>query len=83
MTTLLLTSGCYYKIRDVGSGRTYYTTSIENKWGGAIVIKDAKSKATVTLQNSEVHSISKEEFNRQLKAKPVNALESLLGIIGL
>jgi len=72
----LLATGCvssYYKVTDPASGRVYYTekVSTENK-GGAVKLKDARSKAVVTLQNSEVIEISKDEYQAGL-ATPVSA----------
>jgi hypothetical protein len=71
----LLAMGCagYYKVTDPASGKVYYTekVSTENK-GGAVKLKDARSKAVVTLQNSEVIEISKDEYQAGL-ATPVSA----------
>lgn len=65
----LLAMGCagYYKVTDPASGKVYYTekVSTENK-GGAVKLKDARSKAVVTLQNSEVIEISKDEYQAGL-----------------
>ena len=56
--------GCssYYKVVDPGSGNVYYTTKVKKEMGGAVVIKDAKTGADVTLQNSEVIKVKKDEF---------------------
>ena len=60
---ILTVAGCssYYKVTDPGSGKIYYTNEIE-KDDGAIEFEDANSGSTVTIQNSEVTEISKEEF---------------------
>ena len=60
---VLTVAGCssYYKITDPGSGKIYYSNEIE-KEDGAIEFKDANSESTVTIQNSEVTEISKEEY---------------------
>lgn len=60
---VLTIAGCssYFKITDPGSGKIYYSNEIE-KEDGAIEFKDANSGSTVTIQNSEVTEISKEEF---------------------
>ncbi len=58
-------AGCgsiyHYKITDPSTGNTYYSQKIEKK-GSAIEFTDAKSGSMVTLQNSEVLEISKEEY---------------------
>jgi hypothetical protein len=59
--------GSYYQVRDPASDSLYYTTDIEKKREGAITFKDAKSGADVTLQNSEVKEISKDEFKESTK----------------
>ena len=61
----LILSGCtsYYKLKDPNSENTYYTTKINRLSSGAVKIKDAKSGAEVTLQNSEISQISQEEFH--------------------
>ncbi|MFC1858286.1 hypothetical protein ACFL9U_09710 [Thermodesulfobacteriota bacterium] len=61
--------GCssYYQIKDPASGSMYYTQKIKNQKEGAIKFKDAKSKSEVTLQNSEVKTISSKEYKTGLK----------------
>lgn len=56
--------GCssYYKVVDPASGNVYYTTKIKKEMGGAIKLKDAKTDADITLQNSEVTKVKKDEF---------------------
>ena len=60
---VLTVDGCssYYTITDPGSGKIYYSNEVE-KEDGAIEFKDANSGSTVTIQNSEVKEISKEEY---------------------
>jgi hypothetical protein len=50
----MLVAGCtkYYKVTDTTSGKTYYTTEVDNSIAGAIKIKDPKTGSTVTLQSS-------------------------------
>jgi len=64
----LLASGCatYYRVTDPASGRVYYTDKISTAKGGAVKLQDARSKAVVTLQNSEVTEISKDEYKAGL-----------------
>ena len=56
--------GCssYYKVIDPATDKIYYTEKISKEKGGAIKLKDANTGAEVTLQNSEVSEINKEEF---------------------
>jgi len=54
--------GSYYKVTDPTTGTTYYSTDVENQKGGAIKLKDSNTGNTVTLQNSEVSEINKEEY---------------------
>jgi hypothetical protein len=55
--------GCtsYYQVTDPTSGKTYYTEDMYQE-RGAVHLKDGKTGNAVTVQNSEVRSISKEEF---------------------
>ncbi len=60
-----LLSGCtsYYQVTDPASGRTFYTTDVDqSKKGGFVEFTDAKTKAQVTLQSSEVTKISKDQY---------------------
>jgi hypothetical protein len=66
---LTLVSGCtnYYKVTDPHSGKTYYTTKIEKaKKSGALKLTDERSGETVTVQNSELKEVSKDEYNAGL-----------------
>lgn len=63
---LTLVSGCtsYYKVTDPHSGKTYYTTKIEKtKKSDAIKFTDDSSGKIVTIQNSELKEVSKDEYN--------------------
>jgi hypothetical protein len=68
LTLTIAGCGTYYKITEPGSGRVYYTDDIERK-NGSIEFKDAKTGSTVTLQNSEVLKISKEDYKRHTPQK--------------
>jgi hypothetical protein len=61
---LLFAAGCttYYRITDQATGRTYYTTDYDRTDSGAVVFEDAKSRAKVTLQSSEVSEVSRTDF---------------------
>jgi hypothetical protein len=72
VSTMLL-AGCssYYHVRDPASGKNYYTGDVDRAGAaGAVKFKDAKSGATVTLQNSEVKEISKDEFTKATTTPP-------------
>jgi hypothetical protein len=69
----LTVTGCssYYRVTDPASGKTYYTTKVDNAGrAGAVKIKDAKTGSMVTLQSSEVKEISEEEYEASLKMPP-------------
>ena len=58
-------TGCttYYKVNDPISGESYYTTEVKKRSSGAVYLNDQKSGKEVTIQNSEIEKITKEEFN--------------------
>jgi hypothetical protein len=63
----LALTGCssYYMVRDTNSGMRYYTTDLDTPGGaGTVRFKDAQTNRSVTLQNSEVTEISRDEFRR-------------------
>ena len=58
-------TGCgstYYLVKDPGSGAEYYTTAI-NKSGSAVEFKDSKTLTNMTLQNSQVSEITKDQYS--------------------
>ena len=61
---LVLSAGCssYYRVTDPASGNTYYTKDVNKKGGGAVTLKDAATGDKVTLQNSQISKVSKEEY---------------------
>jgi len=73
LTVLLLfaLTACssYYKVTDPASGNIYYTNAIEKERGGAVKLVDSNSGSTVTLQNSEVLEINKEEYKANTPKK--------------
>jgi len=71
LTVLLAGCGGYYQVRDPASSKNYYTEDIDKK-GSAVTFKDAKTGSDVTLQNSEIKEISKDDF-KQGVAAPVPA----------
>ncbi len=68
---ILLTAcgGSYYKVTDPGTNKTYYTKSIKKEKGGAVRLTDVNSGSTITLQNSEVTEINKEEYKANTPKK--------------
>ena len=69
--SLFLATGCanYYRVTDPASGKVYYTKDINRRDGGAISLKDAATGDQVTLQNSQVAKVSKEEFETNRAGK--------------
>ena len=63
MILIMVTIGCasYYKVTDPATGKDYYTETVERN-GGGVTFKDVNTRATVTLQSSEVLEISKDQF---------------------
>ena len=61
----VLATACatYYKVTDPQSGRTYFTQEVNRERGGAATFTDAGSGSQVTIQNSEVKEITKDEYN--------------------
>ena len=57
-------TGCgstYYLVKDPGSNTEYYTTSVK-KSGSAVEFKDSKTLTDMTLQNSQVSEITKDQY---------------------
>ncbi len=68
----LLLIGCggsYYKVRDTASGKVYYTTQIDRSSSGSVRFMDEAGGGKVTLQNSEITEINKEEFRSNTPKK--------------
>jgi uncharacterized protein YceK len=57
-------SGCtsYYRVTDPSTGRTYYTTEMKKKGDGAVQLRDGRTGQEVTIQNSEIAKVTKEEY---------------------
>ena len=62
-------SGCasYYRVKDPATGAAYYTTDIERSDTGSVTFTDENTGSKVTIQNSEVTEINKEEFKANTK----------------
>jgi hypothetical protein len=56
-------AGCtsYYKVTDPTTHKDYFTTEVRQQ-DGATMLKDGKTGSKVTIQNSEVKSITREEY---------------------
>lgn len=61
-------SGAYYLVTYPHTGREYYATAIERS-SGAIRFKDATTQSSVTLQNSEIIEISKDQYRASTGAR--------------
>jgi len=68
---LLVLAGCggYLQVIDPASKNIYYTEEVDQMKGGAVKFIDAKTGSQVTLQNSEVKEVSKDEFKAALEKK--------------
>jgi hypothetical protein len=64
LASALAITGCtnYYRVTDPTTGRNYYTTRLEEQRGGSVQLTDARTGNMVTVQNSEVKKITKEEY---------------------
>ncbi len=63
LTAFLASCGSYYKITEPTTQKVYYATDIDKVDSGAVSFKDEITQKKVTIQNSEISEISKEEFN--------------------
>lgn len=67
---ILAGCGSYYAVRDPGSGSMYYTRDIDRPGGaGTVRFRDGRSDRQVTLQNSEVREISRDEYSQRVNEK--------------
>jgi hypothetical protein len=57
----------YYMVKDPSTGKVYYTEKVK-KEDGSTTLTDAKTKSSVTIQNSEVTEISEQSFEQGLAA---------------
>jgi hypothetical protein len=60
----LMLTGCatHYAIKDPQTGTVYYTQDYDKSGGGSVTFKTGQSENKVTIQNSEVRKISKDEY---------------------
>ena len=69
---LALLTGCttYYKVHDPTTGKDYYTTKLDQKKSGSTELTDDRTKKTVTIQNSEIQKVKKEEYQAGINPPP-------------
>ncbi len=69
--SFLPVAGCtrYFRVRDPGSGREYYTTKIGRTRTGAVQFRELSERAEITLQSSEVKQVRREEVPPELLPK--------------
>lgn len=70
--SLFVLTGCggYWQVVDPASKNVYYTEKVKKvKEGGAVEFTDAKTGKQVTLQNSEVMEVSKDQFREGVGLK--------------
>ena len=67
----LAATGCvshhYYRVTEPISGHTYYTNHMYSHMSGAVTLVDRGTGDKVTLQNSDIKRISKEEYYGKVK----------------
>ena len=63
-------AGCtsYYKITDPSNGKTYYTNNYSQAGQGSVKFKDAQTGSEVTIQNSNISQLKKEQYESDLMA---------------
>ena len=71
VAAILCAGGCtsYYKVTDPHTNKTYYTTELRRN-DGTSTLKDARTGNMVTIQNSEISQISKEQFESEKVREP-------------
>jgi len=60
--------GSYYMVRQPGAATPYYTTELERAGNYAVQFKDGKTGSAVSLQDSEIKKISKEDYTQGITA---------------
>jgi hypothetical protein len=65
---LVACGSTYYLVKDPHTGHEYYTTTVARSSGG-IRFRDEKTQSTVTLQNSEIIEISKDQYRASAGAR--------------
>jgi len=52
----------YYEVTDPTTNKVYYTTDIDTNKDGSVTLEAEGSGVKVTVQNSEIRELSKEDF---------------------
>ena len=67
--------GCtsYYRVTDPSTDKVYYTTELKKRGSGTVTLRDGRTGSDVTLQNSQVEKISKEQFDSGRFSAPAPA----------
>jgi hypothetical protein len=76
LSTLMIGCTTYYRVHDPSTGETYYATEIDTKDGGAVSLKDDRTNAQVTIQNSEVMEVTADQYDAAIRNAPANETES-------
>ena len=68
---LLVLAGCggYWQVVDPTTKNVYYTDEVKKSKAGAVEFTDAKTGKQITLQNSEVMEVSKDQFREAVGPK--------------
>jgi len=63
--TCLLAGCAHHQVSDPTTGRTYFTRNAQRApYSGAVIFTDGKTGELLTLQNTQLKQISREEYNR-------------------
>jgi hypothetical protein len=64
----LIMAGCshYYRVTDPISGKTYYTTDIDER-SGRVKFKDDRTRNIVILHAAELSEMSEDEYGAEVK----------------
>jgi hypothetical protein len=61
---LMVAAGCtsYYQVTDPTTGKMYYTNKYDQSRSGATSFTDARTGDQVTIQNSQISSVTSQQF---------------------
>ena len=64
----LMMAACsgYYRVTEPTTGKTYYTTHIDER-SGAVKFTDDRTRSYVILHSAEVSELSEDEYGAELK----------------
>jgi hypothetical protein len=72
LAAAIVVGGCgnYYMVRDPVTGSTYYTTDVDRAGGaGAVRFRDERTGSVVTIPQSEVREISRDDYRRAMAGR--------------